>query len=98
MKKPKRLPEFSGVREEMKFWDSPEADPYIIEKAADAAPGSKREPMIRITMRMDIDLIDDLKELAEWLGMPYQALTRALMKRGIWKVKHGQPPPKGPQS
>ena len=98
MKNPRRLPEFSDVREEIRFWDSPEANQYIIEKAGEAPADGKREPMIRITMRMETDLIDDLKELAEWLDMPYQALTRALMKRGLWKVKHGQPPPKGLQN
>jgi len=80
----KPIPEFRNAREELEFWDTHDPAEYVTGLAdVTWSLGPKK----RITLRMDPDLIADLKELAEELDMPYQTVARALLKRGMWLLQ-----------
>ncbi|MBD3293088.1 MAG: hypothetical protein GF393_09200 [Armatimonadia bacterium] len=87
MAKRKYLPHFETEEEELKFWETAKAEDYESEPVDDITWDIKEERKKRVTMRLEPSLIDELKELAEDVEMPYQTLTRALIRRGLSQVK-----------
>jgi len=51
-----------------------------------SAKPERREPLQRINLRMDVDLIEDLKAAAAERGMPCQALARELLESELAKL------------
>lgn len=82
----KYVPEFASDEEEREFWETHDIRDYD-DGPADITWDIKEEKKKRVTMRLEPSLIDELKELAEDVEMPYQTLTRALIRRGLSQVK-----------
>jgi predicted DNA binding CopG/RHH family protein len=82
----KSIPEFASDDEERAFWETHDIRDYD-DGPADIAWDIKREKKKRVTMRLEPSLIDELKELADDVEVPYQTLTRALIRRGVAQVK-----------
>ena len=87
MAKKKYLPHFETEEEELEFWKTHYIEDYESEPVPDITWDIKEEKKKRVTMRLEPSLIDELKELAEDIEMPYQTLTRALIRRGLSQVK-----------
>jgi predicted DNA binding CopG/RHH family protein len=75
------IPEFASDDEERAFWETHDIRDYD-DGPADIASDIKREKKKRVTMRLEPSLIDELKELADDVEVPYQTLTRACPQRG----------------
>jgi predicted DNA binding CopG/RHH family protein len=85
--KKKYLPDFETEEEELEFWKTHHIEDYESEPVADITWDIKEEKKKRVTMRLEPSLIEELKEFAEDMEMPYQTLTRALIRRGLSQVK-----------
>jgi predicted DNA binding CopG/RHH family protein len=72
-----QLPEFASDREEAEFWDTHDSTDFLDETErvdvtfVDARPAKKQ-----ISLRMDPQAIDSLKEIAQRKGIGYQTLIR----------------------
>ncbi len=87
MTKKRYLPDFSSEEEELEFWKTHRIEDYQTEAVDDITWEIDREKKKRVTMRLEPSLIDELKDLAEDVEVPYQTLTRALIRRGLAQVK-----------
>src|SRR5579862_7882595 len=77
------LPEFKSEAEEAAFWD---ANPDLITAAFKAARYSRSNRITQsepISIRIPIDDLTRLKELATKKGMGYQTLVKSLIHEGI---------------
>jgi predicted DNA binding CopG/RHH family protein len=83
----KRLPHFETEEEELRFWETARPDDYEWEAADDLSWDPRPEKKKPITMRFEPSLIAELKALAEELDMPYQTLTRFLVRRGLHQLR-----------
>ncbi|MGI5819635.1 MAG: CopG family antitoxin [Armatimonadota bacterium] len=87
MRKRKYLPEFRTEEEELEFWRTHRIDDYETEPANDIAWEIDREKSKRVTPRLEPSLIDELKQFAEEMQVHGQTLTRALIRRGMERVR-----------
>lgn len=87
MSKKKYLPHFETEEEELKFWETARAEDYESEAVYDISWDIKGERKKRVTLRLEPTLIEQLKEFAEDVGVPYQTLTRELIRQGLWQAK-----------
>jgi predicted DNA binding CopG/RHH family protein len=85
--KKKHLPHFETEEEELEFWKTHRIEDYESEPVDDITWDLKDETKKRVTMRLEPSLIEELKQFAEDVDMPYQTLTRALIRRGLSQVK-----------
>ena len=83
----KRLPDFQSEEEELKFWETARIEDYEWEPATDVVWDLRPERKKRVTIRLEPSMIAQLKELAQELDMPYQTLTRGLIRRGMRQVR-----------
>ncbi|MEA3403579.1 MAG: CopG family antitoxin [Armatimonadota bacterium] len=90
MAKKKYLPDFESEEEELKFWETARVEDYEWEPVEDIVWDIKPEKKKRVTLRLEPSLIAEVKALAEQLDMPYQTLTRGLIRRGLHQVKEAQ--------
>jgi len=89
MKKIKSLPRFKSVEEESDYWDKKSTTDFDSEDITEEflnelrnSSGHKK----KITIRLDEDLIHNLKKAAKKHGVPYQRFTRELLRVGIRKI------------
>jgi len=87
-KKPK-LPAFKSVDEESDYWDRTSTAEYDSEDVTEAffeELRSRAEPKKKVTLRLEPELIEDLKAIARKHGMPYQSLARELLWTSVTRV------------
>jgi len=82
----KTIPEFTSDAEEREFWETHDIRDYD-DGPADITWDLSPERKKRVTMRLEPSLIEELKEFAEDVDVPYQTLTRALIRRGLAQVQ-----------
>jgi len=85
--KKKYLPHFETEEEELEFWKTARAEDYESEPVYDIHWNITEEKKKRVTIRLQPSLIDELKQFAEEVDVPYQTLTRALIRRGLEQVR-----------
>lgn len=83
MAKREHLPDFETEEEELEFWRTHRAEDYESEPVDDITWDIRREKKKRVTLRLEPSLIDELKDFADEVEVPYQTLTRALIRRGL---------------
>lgn len=83
----KQLPHFETEEEELRFWETARVEDYEWEAADDLSWDPRPEKKKPVTMRLEPSLIEELKALAGELEMPYQTLTRFLIRRGLHQVR-----------
>lgn len=88
MRTKKAVPAFHSLREESDFWDreSPlEYGDWREVSSEEIMAGLKRESRRKrqVSLRLEPDLIADLKSLAKRYGVPYQKLARELLRKGV---------------
>jgi predicted DNA binding CopG/RHH family protein len=84
MKKPLNLPKFQNEDEERDFWDNIDITEYFEPEDFKQVvfPNLKRATK-PISIRLPESLIDEAKEKAEKLHVPYQKLMREVLQQGI---------------
>jgi predicted DNA binding CopG/RHH family protein len=80
------IPEFSSDEEEREFWETHDIRDYD-DGPADIVWDIREETKKRVTLRLQPSLIDELKEFAAEVDLPYQTLTRALIRRGLEQAR-----------
>ena len=77
MKKPLELPEFANEEEERQFWADINLADYYEPKDAERVSFPNLKPTSRaISIRFPEYVLDRVKERANAMGMPYQALIK----------------------
>lgn len=87
MAKKKYLPHFESEEEELEFWKTHRIEDYESEPVYDISWDIRGEKKKRVTLRLEPTLIAQLKRFAEDVDVPYQTLTRELIRRGLWQAK-----------
>ena len=83
------IPAFASEAEEIVFWDTHDIADYDDGIAEDVVFEFRRpEPKQRVSLRLDRDLLADLKRVAAEQHIPYQTLARGLIRRGVAQLKH----------
>lgn len=86
--KPKMIPHFASEEEELEFWDTHDIADYDDGPADDIIWDLRRPtPKQRINLRLEPELIAELKQVAQENGVPYQTLTRGLIRRGLQSLR-----------
>ncbi len=81
-KTPKTLPEFGSGEEELRFWDEHDPSDYI-EGPSDVIVRLSERTRRTATMRLDKSPYQELKAAAKRHGLPYQRLTRELLRQPL---------------
>ena len=78
-----KVPKFKSVKEERKFWDSHESTNYLddFEEAKDVVFVRPKKQVI--SLRLEPQIINKLKELADKEGLPPTTYVRMLIIRAI---------------
>ncbi len=83
-KRPKTIPDFQSEDEEIEFWDTHDPDDYFeAEPLEDLIVAIKPQPKKAVTLRMDPDLLAQLKEVAAQHHIGYQTLARELLRHAL---------------
>lgn len=83
MKKPLVLPKFKDEDEERDFWDKIDITEYFEPSDFKRVVFPKLKPTKRlVSIRLPDDPIDEIKEKAEKLDVPYQQLLRQYIRQG----------------
>ena len=91
----KFIPEFASDDEEREFWETHDIRDYD-DGPADITWNIRDEKKKRVTIRLQPSLIDELKDFAEEVELPYQTLTRALIRRGLEQARRERAETKAP--
>ncbi len=78
-----KVPRFSNLKEERKFWDSQDSTDYLddFEVAEDVVFVRPKKEVI--SLRLDPKVLKKLKELADREGLPPTTYARMLIIKGI---------------
>ncbi len=90
MARKRRLPHFESEEEELKFWETARIEDYEWEPAPEIIWDIRPEKKKRVTLRLEPSVIAELKEMAAGLDMPYQTLTRGLIRRGLRELQEAR--------
>ena len=83
----KEIPAFASDDEEREFWETHDIRDYDDGPATDVVWDLRPEKKKRVTIRLEPSMIAQLKEMAEELDIPYQTLTRGLIRRGMRQLQ-----------
>ena len=86
-RQPKAIPRFESEEEELRFWDGHDPSDYFTEPVHDLVVRLKRRPKRAVTVRLDEELLADLKRVADEHGIPYQRLMRELLREALRALK-----------
>ena len=82
------VPEFDREEEEeLAFWDEHEPEEFDDGPADEIIMAIKPTKKKPVTIRLDVYLIEELKRLAGEYRMPYQTLTRMLLKDSVRRLR-----------
>lgn len=71
------IPEFKSEQEEAEFWDTHDSTDYLEQtEAVEVSFVDARPPKKSISLRIDAETIDTLKDVAARKGIGYQTLIR----------------------
>ena len=70
----KEVPEFSGEKEEVAFWEEAQLDVRLMENSVMASPTSKDS--VTITLRMDPRMLSKIKWIARTRFLNYQSMIK----------------------
>ncbi len=82
-KQARALPDFASEEEELEFWETHDPRDFDGGPADDIVLAIKPPPKKRITLWLDEAVIKKLKAIARRHDMPYQPLTRGLLRRAV---------------
>jgi len=84
MKITKTIPTFKNVEEERLFWETHDTLEYIDEtKVKKVRFPNLKKTTKSISIRLPVDMIDELKVRANSIDVPYQSFIKMLLKEGL---------------
>ncbi len=85
----KKIPTFSSVTEEQKFWSEADSTEYLDWKKAKSLVLPKLKPSTKkISLRLPESMIEELKLLANKRDVPYQSLLKIYLSEKISQELH----------
>jgi predicted DNA binding CopG/RHH family protein len=84
MKTTKTIPIFKNEEEERKFWAESDTLDYIDSSKVKRVRFSNLKKSTKsISIRLPLDMLDDLKIKANSIDVPYQSFIKMLLKEGL---------------
>jgi len=84
MKTTKKIPTFKNEEEEQKFWKTHDTTEYFNTNNAKRVRFSNLKKTTRsISIRLPVDMIEELKVKANSIDVPYQSLIKMMLKEGL---------------
>ena len=84
MNKTKNLPAFKNEEEERKFWETHDSSDYVDWKKAEPVRFSRLKPSAKsISLRLPVDLLEQIKIAANRRDVPYQSLIKVWLSEKI---------------
>jgi len=84
MKKLKELPIFKDEQEESAFWDINDTTDYFdMSKAKKVRFSNLKKTTKSISLRLPVDMIEELKVKANAMDVPYQSLIKIFLKDAL---------------
>jgi len=84
MKKLKELPKFKDENEESVFWETHDVSGFFdMSKAKPARFSNLKKTTKSISLRLPVDMIEELKLKANSMDVPYQSLIKMLLNNAL---------------
>ncbi|NOQ30506.1 MAG: hypothetical protein GQ570_05210 [Helicobacteraceae bacterium] len=84
MKDLKQLPEFKNESEEATFWDEHDVTDYFdMQKAKPVRFSNLKKTTKSISLRLPVDMIEELKVKANAMDVPYQSLIKIFLTNAL---------------
>ena len=84
MKKLKELPNFENEAEESLFWDRHDVSDYFdMSKAKTVRFSNLKKTTKSISIRLPVDMIEELKVKANAMDVPYQSLIKMFLQNAL---------------
>ena len=84
MQKLKKLPNFKDEKEESEFWDINDVTEYFdMSKAKSVRFSNLKKTSKSISLRLPVDMIDELKIKANAMDVPYQSLIKMFLTNAL---------------
>lgn len=84
MKTLKRIPNFSSQEEEKAFWETHDSSEFMDWGEAKKVRFPKLQKSAKtISIRMPVDMIEEVKVQANKLDIPYQSYLKMIISQGI---------------
>ena len=84
MKKLKKIPNFKTQKEESDFWDNNDITEYFdVSKIQAVRFPNLKKTTKSISIRLPLDMIDELKVKANSMDIPYQSLIKMFLKDAL---------------
>ncbi|MFT5661480.1 MAG: putative DNA binding CopG/RHH family protein [Sulfurimonas sp.] len=84
MKKFKELPIFKSEEEESTFWDAHDVTEYFdMSKAKSVRLSNLKKTTKSISLRLPVDMIEELKVKANAMDVPYQSLIKMFLTHAL---------------
>jgi predicted DNA binding CopG/RHH family protein len=87
--KKKKIPSFSTIEEEAKFWEQNDSADYLDWSKAKLASFPNLKPSaITISLRLPETLLCEIKILAHKEDIPYQSLIKMMLAQEVYLKRH----------
>jgi len=84
MKTTKTIPTFKSEKEEREFWENSDTLDYIDSSKVKRVRFSNLKKSTKsISIRLPLDMLDELKVKANSIDVPYQSFIKMLLKEGL---------------
>ena len=84
MKTTKTIPTFKDENEEREFWENNDAlDYFDVSKVKMVRFPNLKKTTKSISIRLPVDMLDELKVKANSMDVPYQSLIKMLLQEGL---------------
>ena len=84
MKTTKTIPTFKNIEEERIFWETHDTLDYVdTSKVKKVRFPNLKKTTKSISIRLPVDMIDELKVKANSMDVPYQSFIKMLLKKGL---------------
>lgn len=84
MKELKKLPKFKNESEEAAFWDEHDVTEYFdMQNASQVRFSNLKKTTKSISLRLPVDMIEELKVKANAMDVPYQSLIKMFLTNAL---------------
>ena len=84
MKKLKTIPEFKDETEEASFWETHDITDYFdMDRVKKVRFSNLKKTTKSISLRLPVDMIEELKVKANAMDVPYQSLIKVLLTKAL---------------
>ena len=84
MKKLKKIPPFKTEEEERLFWEEHDAGDYFdLEQARKVRFPNLKKTTKSISIRLPVDMLEELKVKANAIDVPYQSYIKMILKKEL---------------